>query len=47
MIFSTEELDQFALMSGENIPINSLKVTTASEGLKGAISLSQSRIVKS
>ncbi|KAK4825515.1 hypothetical protein QYF61_000028, partial [Mycteria americana] len=47
MIFSTEELDQFALMSGENIPINSLKVATASEGLKGAISLPQSGIEKS
>lgn len=47
MMFSTEELDKFALVSQENIPIKSLKVTAASEGLKGAISLSQSRTVKS
>lgn len=47
MIFSTQELDLIALMSGESVPISAIKVTTASESLEGAISLSKSRTVKS
>lgn len=47
MIFSTEELDLIALVSGGSVPINSIKVTTASESLKGALSLSKSRTGKS
>lgn len=47
MIFSTEELDLIALVSGESVPIDSIKITTASESLKGAISLTKSRTVKS
>lgn len=47
MIFSPEELDPIALMSGESIPVDYIKVTTASEGLKGAVPLSKSRTGKS